>query len=81
MPEVAGLTWWGWALLIIGLLAVIMVISALFLPDFHVAELVAGVDPDSESPEFIDVLVGALGVPVLRGGTARVLQNGDAFFP
>lgn len=81
MPEVAGLTWWGWTLLAIGLLAVIMVISALFLPDFHVPELVTGADPDSESPEFIDVLVGALGAPVLRGGTARVLQNGDAFYP
>ena len=45
-------------------------------PDFLV-----GADPDADSPEFIDLLVSALNVPVLRGSSARILQNGDAFFP
>jgi|SRR5687768_6820208 len=81
MNEVAGLPWWGWTLLAVGLLAVVMVLSALFLPDFHEPEFLTGADPAADSPEFIDVLVGALNVPVLRGGTARILQNGDAFYP
>jgi len=68
-------------LLGIGALAVIMAISALFLPDFHEPDFIVGADPAAESPEFLDVLVGALNVPVLRGGTAHILQNGDAYFP
>ena len=81
MEDVAGLPWWGWTLLAVGFLAVVMVLSALFLPDFHEPEFLTGADPGADSPEFIDVLVGALNVPVLRGGTARILQNGDAFYP
>ena len=75
------LPWWGWTLLGLGALAVVMVTSALFLPDFHEPDFLVGADPDAESPEFIDLLVSALNVPVLRGSSARILQNGDAFFP
>ena len=76
-----ALPWWGWTLLALGALAVVMVTSALFLPDFHEPDFLVGADPDAESPEFIDLLVSALNVPVLRGSSARILQNGDAFFP
>jgi cardiolipin synthase len=58
-----------------------MVTSALFLPDFHEPDFLVGADPDADSPEFIDLLVSALNVPILRGSSARILQNGDAFFP
>lgn len=81
MSEATGLQWWSWALLAFGAIALIMALSALFLPDFHEPEFLVGADPAANSPEFIDLLVGALNVPVLRGGTARVLNNGDAFFP
>ncbi len=76
-----ALAWWGWTLLALGALAVVMVTSALFLPDFHEPDFLVGADPDAESPEFIDLLVSALNVPILRGSAARILQNGDAFFP
>lgn len=81
MSAVAGLPWWAWVLLATGLLALVMVISALFLPDFHTPDFATGADPAAGSGEFLDVLVGGLNVPVLRGGTARVLQNGDEFYP
>ena len=81
MHEIAGLPWWGWTLIGLGALALVMVVGALFLPDFHEPEFMTGADPDAGTGEFIDVLVGALNVPVLRGGTARILQNGDAFYP
>ena len=80
MDGIAGLPWWGWTLLAVGLLAVVMVVSGLFLPDFHEPKFLTGADPGADSPEFIDVLIGALNVPLLRGGTARILQNGDAFY-
>ena len=76
-----GNPWWIWALVVIGALALIMVIASLFLPDFHEPDLELDVDPDPESDEFVDVLAGALGAPVLKGGTAEILQNGDAYFP
>lgn len=81
MQEIAGLPWWGWMLVALGVLAIVVTISTLFLPDFNEREFVVGTDPDANSAEFIDLLVGALNVPVLRGGTARILQNGDAYYP
>ena len=81
MEEVSILPGWGWTLLAIGALAFVMVVSALFLPDFHEPDFLVGADPDADSPEFIDLVVSALNVPILRGSRARILQNGDAFFP
>ena len=46
----AAIPWWGWALFAAGLLAVIMVFSALFLPDFNEGTLTIGVEaPPSTS--------------------------------
>jgi cardiolipin synthase A/B len=81
MEDISILPWWGWTLLALGALAVVMVTSALFLPDFHEPDFLVGADPDADSPEFIDLIISALNVPVLRGTSARILQNGDAFFP
>ena len=81
MQEFVSLPWWGWTLLGIGLLALVMAVAGLFFPDFHEPDFLTGADPAADSPEFIDMLVGALNVPVLHGDTARALQNGDAFFP
>ncbi|HEU4827933.1 MAG TPA: phospholipase D-like domain-containing protein [Gemmatimonadales bacterium] len=81
MEDVSILPWWGWTLLALGALAVVMVISALFLPDFHEPDFLVGADPDADSLEFVDLLVSALNVPVLHGSSAHILQNGRAFFP
>lgn len=77
----AAIPWWGWALFAVGLLAVIMVFSALFLPDFNEPNFTTPADPAAESPDFTDLLADALNVQILRGGTARNLENGDAFYP
>lgn len=37
--------------------------------------------PDAGSDEFLDGLSETVGNPILRGGTVRLLRNGDAFFP
>ena len=81
MDEVVGLPWWGWTLLAFGVLGLVMALAGLFLPDFHEPAFATGADPAADAPEFTDMLVGALNVPVLHGDSARVLQNGDAFYP
>ncbi len=80
MDPLGGLHWWGWVMIVIGFLALVMVISSLFLPDFHKPQFSCDDDPPAGSDEFTELLVGALSSPVLNGGTARILQNGDAFF-
>ncbi|MBA3258602.1 MAG: cardiolipin synthase B [Gemmatimonadales bacterium] len=75
------LPWWGWALLVLGAIAVVSVFGALFLPDWATADLTAGFDADPGSDEFIREAAGFLNVRVLRGGSAELFQNGDAFYP
>ena len=81
MDEVVGLPWWGWTLLAFGVLGLVMALAGLFLPDFHEPDFETDADHAADEPGFTDMLVGALNVPVLHGDAARVLQNGDAFYP
>ena len=73
--------WWAWALLIIGALSLVGVIGALFLPDWPEDEYTLGIEAPPGSDTFIESVSGFLNVPLLRGGTATLLQNGDAFYP
>jgi cardiolipin synthase len=77
-----NLAWWVWTLIVVGLISVSAVIAALFLPDWH---RLSNLETTSEAPtgseQFITALAEVLNVPVLRGGHATILQNGDAFFP
>ena len=73
--------WWAWALMVSGILGVIGVIGALFLPDWPTPPLSAGFDADPDSDAFVGHAAGVLDLPVHRGGTAVILQNGDAFYP
>jgi len=75
------LPWWGWALLILGGVSFVSVVGALFLPDWATANLTAGFDADPGSDEFVSEAAGFLNVRVLRGGSAELFQNGDAFYP
>ena len=75
------LSWWAWGLMIIGLLAVIGVIGALFLPDWPTPDYRLGFDAEPGSEDFVHLAAGFLNVPLLRGGTAELLQNGDRFYP
>lgn len=80
MDAVASLPWWGWTLIVLGSIALIMVIAALFVPDFHQPKLSLEADPEPGSPEFMDLLAEVLNSPVRRGDSAEILQNGNAFF-
>jgi cardiolipin synthase len=77
----ATLPWWGWALMLIGIVALVGVLGALFLPDWPSPPLTAGFDADPDSEAFVGHAAGVLDLPVHRGGTAEILQNGDAFYP
>lgn len=75
------LGWWAWTLLIIGAIALVGVIGALFLPDWPEPEYTLGVDAAPGSDTFVASAAGFLNLPLLRGGTVTVLQNGEAFYP
>ncbi len=75
------LPWWGWTLLGTGAVAAIAGFTALFLPDFRRPPLSCGCREAAGSAEFLDAVSRFLNVPILRGGTAEILQNGCRFFP
>jgi cardiolipin synthase A/B len=75
-----ALPWWGWALLLIGVLSLAGVVGALFFPDWAIPDYVLGFEADPGSDLFVDSAAGFLNLPLLRGGTAEILQNGDRFY-
>jgi cardiolipin synthase A/B len=77
----ADLPWWGWALMIIGVIALVAVIGALFLPDWPNPDFSVGFDADPGSDEFSGGVATFLNEPLFQGGKATLLQNGDAFYP
>ena len=75
------LPWWAWTLLATGALATVAAFTALFLPDFHRPPLSCDCQDAAGSEEFLDAVSRFLNVPILRGGTAEILQNGCRFYP
>jgi cardiolipin synthase len=73
--------WWALTLILIGIVALIGVIGALFLPDWPNADFSIGFDADPGSDEFVAGIASFLNDPVFRGGEATLLQNGDGFYP
>ena len=74
--------WWLLLLAAIGLIALSTVIVTLFTgigdrPD--VARLEGDCRVDSRA--FLDAVAGTLNAPLLRGGTAQLLNNGNEFYP
>ena len=82
MSELFGMEvpWQAWALMFIGAVALVSVIGALFLPDWPTPDFRLGFDADPGSEGFLRLAAGFLNVPLLRGGTAELLQNGDRFY-
>jgi cardiolipin synthase len=78
---VNGLPWWGWALLGTGALATVAVFTALFIPDLKKPPLSCDCEDPAGSDGFLAAVSRYLNVPILRGGTAEILQNGCRFFP
>jgi cardiolipin synthase len=77
-----GHPWWLVTLAGIGFLAVTGAIVTLFFalgrrPQRMWTDDIGAVD----SPDFLHPLAALLNVPVRRGGTARLMNNGDSYFP
>jgi len=77
----AGLPWWAWTLMAIGLVALISVIGALFLPDWKEPAYSGAEAAQPGSEAFVTTAAAYLNNPVYRGGTIELLQNGDRFYP
>jgi cardiolipin synthase len=77
----SDLPWWGWALLAIGVVAIVSVIGALFLPDWPNDDYTVGFEADPGSESFVEGSATFLNNPMFQGGEVTLLQNGDAFFP
>jgi len=77
----ATLPWYGWALILIGAIALVSVFGALFLPDWKEPEFSLGELPEPGSDEFVRAVGAFLDTPVARGGAIELLQNGDRFYP
>jgi cardiolipin synthase len=77
----ADLPWWAWTLMVIGVIATVSVIGALFLPDWPNEEFTVGLEADPGSEGFVEWSAAFLNGPIFQGGEVTLLQNGDAFFP
>ena len=74
--------WWMKTLSGIGGVAVIGIIVTLFFSfGRRPSHIAIPYNPPVESPDFLIGLAGVAGSPLRAGGTARLLNNGDAFFP
>src|SRR3954467_9764620 len=76
-----GVPWWALLLMLIGLIALVGVIGALFLPDWPSPDYSIGFDADPGADGFAEGVATFLNDPLFRGGEATLLQNGDAFYP
>ena len=77
----ADLSWWGWTLMVIGVIAIVSVIGALFLPDWPSDDFTVGFKADPGSSDFVAWTSAFLNSPIFQGGKVTLLQNGDAFYP
>lgn len=75
------LPWWGWIIFISGAIAMFGVFGALFFPDWPTPPYRAPSRAPAGSEAFLQHAAGLVNVPLFRGGTATLLQNGDAFYP
>jgi cardiolipin synthase len=72
---------WVWTFLVIGIISTVGVIGALFFPDWPTPDYRRGFQADPGSDLFVESAARFLNIPLLRGGQAEILQNGDRFFP
>lgn len=74
--------WWALVLMAIGVLAIVTLVLNLFSAVGERPDGAGLVDPCRvDSVDFLLALSGVVNAPLHRGGTARLLNNGDAFLP
>jgi cardiolipin synthase len=74
--------WWMKTLAGIGGVAVVGIIVTLFFSfGRRPSDIAVPYDPPVTSPDFMAGLAGVAGAPLRTGGTAKLLNNGDEFFP
>jgi cardiolipin synthase A/B len=73
--------WWAWTLMLIGLIALVSVLGALFFPDWPTDDYTMGFEAQAGSDRFVEWTAGFLNAPLFRGGAVTLLQNGDGFYP
>lgn len=72
--------WWLLLFAALGVVALVAVIAALFLPEWHRHALEGEEIFPAGGPEFVASVATVLNVPVLRG-RAEYLRNGERFYP
>jgi cardiolipin synthase len=77
----SDLPWWSWALMVTGVVAILSVFGALFLPDWPNDDYTVGFEAEPGSERFVEWSAAFLTFPIFQGGEVTLLQNGDAFFP
>ena len=77
----SDLPWWGWLLFVVGIVALVSVLGALFLPDWPAPDFTIGFSADPGSDDFVAGVAAILNEPVFQGGEVVLLQNGDGFYP
>ncbi len=82
MADITAGPWWVTTLAVIGALAIGTAIITLFFklgrrPD----RIGAQPGPPLDSGDFLRGVAGIVNAPILKGGTAELLDNGDAYFP
>jgi cardiolipin synthase len=74
--------WWMKTLAGIGIVAVVGITVTLFFSfGRRPSDIAIPYSPPVESPDFLLGVAGVAGGPLRAGGTSRLLNNGDAFFP
>jgi cardiolipin synthase len=77
----ADLPWWAWALMATGVIAIVSVIGALFLPDWPSEDFTLGFEAHPGSESFVESSSAFLNTTIFQGGQVKLLQNGDQFYP
>jgi cardiolipin synthase len=72
---------WAWVLVGLGAVSLFGVLGALFLPDWPSPEFRLDYEGEPGTDEFVRASASFLNVPLLRGGRAELLSNGDSFYP
>lgn len=67
--------------MVIGIIAIVSVFGALFLPDWPSDDYSVGFEADPGSDRFVEWTSAYLNSPIFQGGQATLLENGDGFYP